>query len=433
MSSRSAGGADSRGRDGSAACAGLTGILYARGAVSDAALHERYEAIFEGIEAPFAFVDLDALRANADAMLERAAGKPIRVASKSIRCREVLELAARRDEGFQGVLCYTPAEALMLARAGHRDLLVAYPSVDRHAISELAALAAEDPEAAPTLVVDDAAQLDLIEGAVGRGPTPIRVAIDIDVGFSALRGIVQIGPKRSPIRSAAAARRLAEEIASRPGLELDGLIAYEGQIAGVGDATPGQALRNQGIRRMQRASIQQVRERRAEIVAAVREVAPLRFVNGGGTGSLETTAAEEAVTELAAGSGFYAPALFDSYSRFSLTPAAGFALPIVRRPAPGCVTALGGGYVASGPPGPDRLPKPWLPAGLRLDRSEAAGEVQTPLLGEAALRLRVGDRVYMRHAKAGELAEHFNRLLLVEGDRIAGEAPTYRGEGFDFL
>ena len=377
------------------------GIVYARRAVSDAALHERYEAVFEGIEAPFAFVDLDAIAANADAMLARAAGKPIRIATKSIRCRKVLARIERHGSGFRGNLAYTVAEALMLARAGHRDVLVAYPSVDRHAISELAALAAEDREAAPTLVVDDAAQLDRIEAAAGSGPIPIRVAIDVDVGFSALRGAVQIGPKRSPIREPEQARRLAEEILERPGVELDGLIAYEGQIAGVGDATPGQALRNLGIRRMQRASVAQVRERRTAVVAAVREVAPLRFVNGGGTGSLETTAAEEAVTELAAGSGFYAPALFDNYSRFSLTPAAGFALPIVRRPAPGCVTALGGGYVASGPPGRDRLPVPWLPEGLHLDRNEGAGEVQTPLLGEAALRLRIGHRVYMRHAKAG--------------------------------
>ena len=210
-------------------------------------------------------------------------------------------------------------------------------------------------------------------------------------------------------------------------------MAYEGQVAGVGDAAPGRALRNAGIRRMQRASMAEIAERRAEIVAAVREVAPLRFVNGGGTGSLELTTREDAVTELAAGSGFYAPALFDDYSRFSLRPAAGFALPVVRRPAPGCVTALGGGYVASGASGADRLPEPWLPHGLHLDRYEGAGEVQTPLLGEVAVRLRVGDHVYMRHAKAGELCERFNSLYLIAGDAIVDEVPTYRGEGFSFL
>ena len=395
--------------------------------------YDRYEAIFEGIEPPFAFADLDAVAANADAMLGRAAGKPIRLATKSIRCREVTTWIQARDGRFGSLLCFTLPEALMLARAGHRDLLMAYPTVDRRAISALAELAATDPATAPVLLVDEVAHLDLIEGAVGRGPTPVDVAIDVDVGFRALRGALQLGPKRSPIRTPEQARKFAAEIDGRPGLNLAGLMAYEGQIAGVGDATPGQVLRNLGIRRMQAASIAEIRERRAAIVAAVSEIAPLRFVNGGGTGSLETTATEDAVTELAAGSGFYAPALFDSYSRFSLTPAAGFALSIVRRPAPGVVTALGGGYVASGAPGPDRLPVPWLPEGLQLDRHEGAGEVQTPLLGQAALSLRVGDRVYMRHAKAGELCERFDRLYLVEGDAIVAEARTYRGEGLTYL
>jgi len=393
----------------------------------DDSLHDRYEAIFEGIEAPFAFVDLGALGANADAMLARAAGKPIRVASKSVRCREVLERIDARDERFRGLLCFTLPEALMHAEAGRRDLVVAYPTVDRHAISRLAELAQADPAAAPALMVDEAAQLDLIEGAVGAGPAPVPVAIDIDVGYRALRGAIQAGPKRSPLRTAVQARAFAEEIAARPGLELVGLMAYEGQVAGVGDAAPGRALRNLGIRRMQQASMAEIAERRAAIVAAVSAVAPLRFVNGGGTGSLELTSRADALTELAAGSGFYAPALFDDYSRFSLRPAAGFALPVVRRPAPGCVTALGGGYVASGAAGADRLPEPWLPPGLHLDRFEGAGEVQTPLLGEVAVRLRVGDRVYMRHAKAGELCEHFDSLYLVEGDAIVAEAPTFRG------
>jgi D-serine deaminase-like pyridoxal phosphate-dependent protein len=400
---------------------------------SDAALHDRFETIFEGIEAPFAFVDLDALAANADSMLSRAAGKPIRVASKSVRCNEVLDRIDERWDGFRGLLCFTVAEALKLAERGRRDLVVAYPSVDRRSISRLAELAHSDPAAAPVLMVDEAAQLDLIEGCVGAGPTPIRVAIDIDVGYRAFRGALQAGPKRSPIRTAAAARRFAAEIASRPGLELAGLMAYEGQVAGVGDAAPGHAIRNLGIRRMQRSSMAEIAGRRAAIVAAVSEVAPLGFVNGGGTGSLELTTREPAVTELAAGSGFFAPALFDDYSRFTLQPAAGFALPIVRRPAPGSATALGGGYLASGAAGNDRLPKPWLPAGLHLDRMEGAGEVQTPLLGEPAVRLRVGDRVYMRHAKAGELCERFNSLYLIEGDRIVSEAATYRGEGDAFL
>ena len=186
---------------------------------------------------------------------------------------------------------------------------------------------------------------------------------------------------------------------------------------------------------MQSASETEIRERLPQIVAAVREVVGadgLEFVNGGGTGSLARTAAAGVVTELSAGSGFYAPTLFDHYRSLDLTPAAFFVLPIVRRPAPGVVTALGGGYLASGPADAERLPQPYLPDGLRLDGQEGAGEVQTPLLGPGARGLRVGDRVYMRHAKAGELCERFNSLYLVEGEAIVDEVPTYRGEGRTF-
>jgi D-serine deaminase-like pyridoxal phosphate-dependent protein len=165
----------------------------------------------------------------------------------------------------------------------------------------------------------------------------------------------------------------------------------------------------------------------------VGELTELEFVNGGGTGSLELTAAEDAVTEVTAGSGFYAPALFDHYSRFRLTPAAGFALPVVRKPSPKVATALGGGYLASGSGDRARLPSPWLPAGLSLDPGEGAGEVQTPLLGAAAAGLEIGDRAYLRHAKAGELCERFNTLHLVEGDEIVDVVPTYRGDGKAFL
>ena len=96
-------------------------------------------------------------------------------------------------------------------------------------------------------------------------------------------------------------------------------------------------------------------------------------------------------------------------------------------------TVLGGGYLASGAAGADRLPRPVLPPGLRLDRQEGAGEVQTPLLGEAAGALRVGDRVWFRHAKAGELCERFDAVHLVRGGEVVETVPTYRGEGRAFL
>ncbi|HEX8052075.1 MAG TPA: amino acid deaminase/aldolase [Thermoleophilaceae bacterium] len=375
--------------------------------------YERYENAFGDRDAPFAFVDLDAMWANAAEMLGRAGGKPIRVASKSVRCRELLARVLARD-GFSGLMTYTLRESQWLDEHGFEDLLLAYPTADREAL---------DREPLPVLMVDSTEQLDLI------GDRHARVCIEVDLSFP-IAGR-RIGPKRSPIRTPAQAVALARTALAR-GFTLVGVMGYEGHLAGVGDRPEGR-LRGMAIRAMQRASVREMAERRAEIVAAVREVAPLEFVNGGGTGSLHTTSREDAVTELTAGSGFYAPALFDSYSAFTLRPAAMFALPVVRRPSARVATCLGGGYIASGAAAGDRLPVPHLPAGLELDAQEGAGEVQTPVSGAAARHMRVGDRVYFRHAKAGELCEHFDALLLVEGGRVVDEVPTYRGEGKLFL
>ncbi len=395
--------------------------------------HAQFEQIFEEVEAPFAFVDLDAMWANADAMLARAGSKPVRVASKSLRCRALLEQILRRDERFKGLMTFTLPETLWLAECGFEDLLLAYPTADGGALGELALRSAANPAEAPIVMVDCARHLEAIGSVLGTGAAPMRVCIDLDASWWALGGRIKVGPKRSPVHTVEQAVALAQEIERRPQLELAGLMAYEGQIAGVGDQPPGRRLRGAAIRYMQRRSAAELAQRRAATVAAIREFAPLPIVNGGGTGSLELTGAEEAVTEVTAGSGFYAPALFDHYSRFTLTPAAGFALPIVRKPSAGVVTALGGGYLASGSGDPGRLPAPWLPPGLELDPEEGAGEVQTPLSGSPAAELEIGDRVYMRHAKAGELCERFDALHLVEGGEIVDIVPTYRGEGKAFL
>lgn len=395
--------------------------------------HERYERIFAEVEAPFAFVDLEAMWANAEEMLGRAAGKPVRVASKSIRCRALLEAILDRDERFGGLMTFTLPETLWLAELGFENLLLAYPTADVGALEELALRSAANPAGAPIVMVDCAAHLDMIESVLGSGAPPMRVCLDVDASWWWLGGRVKVGPKRSPIHTVEQAVALAREIEKRPQIELDALMAYEGQIAGVGDQPPGQRRRGATIRWMQRRSAAELAERRAAIVEALSEFVHLEIVNGGGTGSLDLTAAEETVTEVTAGSGFYAPALFDHYSRFRLTPAAGFAMPVVRKPARGVATALGGGYLASGAGDTARLPVPWLPGELELDREEGAGEVQTPLLGPGAANLSVGDRVYFRHAKAGELCERFNTLYLVEGDNIVDEVPTYRGESKAFL
>jgi D-serine deaminase-like pyridoxal phosphate-dependent protein len=385
------------------------------------------------LDAPFAIVDMGAFRANAAAMTRRAGGKPIRLASKSVRCRHLIEQVLAMD-GFRGILAYTLSEALWLAECDTSDdIVVAYPTTDRAALTRLAGDATSATSIA--IMVDCPDHLDLIEKARASASDPhqVRVAIDIDAGYQALGGRFRAGARRSPVRTPADAVALAKAILSRPGLRLVGLMAYESQIAGVGDDPPGRPLYARAVRTMQRRSAAELATRRAAIVAQIRELTSLEFVNGGGTGSLEGTSAEPAVTEIGAGSGLYHPTLFDAYRGFTGQPAAMFALPVVRRPGPGVVTALGGGYPASGPGAPSRVPSPYLPAGLRLDKEEAAGEVQTPLIGPAADSLRIGDKVWMRHAKAGELCERFSELHLLDGEAITATVPTYRGEGQTFL
>jgi D-serine deaminase-like pyridoxal phosphate-dependent protein len=388
--------------------------------------YEELERIFEGIDAPFALVDLDAMWSNAAEMLARAGGTPIRVASKSIRCRALLEAILGHNGGFRGLMTFTLPESLWLHGQGFDDLLLAYPTADRAA---LAVLGRVEDERAPILMVDSVEHLELIEAAAGPRGRPIRVCIELDLGWWPLGGRVKIGVKRSPIRTPRQAQELAREIVRRPGLELAALMGYEAHIAGLVDRPLGKRAQEPVIRFIKRRSAAEIAERRAAVVAAVREVAPVPIVNGGGTGSIQTTREEEVVTEITAGSGFYAPTLFDRYSSFRLTPAAMFAMPVVRRPSGGVATLLGGGYPGSGPAGRDRLPAPHLPRGLRVDPLEGAGEVQTPVTGSAAASLRVGANVYLRHAKAGELCERFNTLYLVRGGEIADEVPTYRGEG----
>jgi D-serine deaminase-like pyridoxal phosphate-dependent protein len=404
----------------------------ARASTEAADLRGRLEQATTGLDAPLAAIDLDGFRANAADMARRAGGRPIRLATKSVRARALIRLALEQP-GFRGLMAFTLPEALWLAADGFEDVLVAYPTADRAALRALAAPEAERERAAVTLMVDSAEQLDLIDDASGRERPPLRVCLDLDAAYRLPVTGQAIGVRRSPVRTLPQARALAREIASRPGLRLVGVMAYEAQVAGVGDRPAGRPLFGAVLRRVQAASMRELTRRRGEIVAAVREEAELEFVNGGGTGSLERTAADPAVTELAGGSGLYGPHLFDHYGAFRPRPSALFALPVVRRPGPGVVTVLGGGYLASGPGDRLRLPVPALPAGLRLDDREGAGEVQTPLLGAAADELRIGDRVWFRHTKAGELCERFAELHLIEGAAHAGTVPTYRGEGKTFL
>jgi D-serine deaminase-like pyridoxal phosphate-dependent protein len=379
------------------------------------------------LDPPFAVVDLAAFEANAAAIVARAGGKPVRVASKSVRCRELLRDVLRRP-GFHGVMAYSLVEANWLVRTGvTNDVLLGYPTAHRGALTELAA--SEELANAVTLMIDSVDHLDLIDAVVPPQQRPtLRVCLDLDASWRPLPG-AHIGVRRSPLHAPARVGALAAQVVSRPGFRLVGLMSYEAQIAGLGDEPPGRPLYGRVVRFVQQRSYRDLLRRRGAAVRAAQVHADLEFVNGGGTGSLALTTADASVTELTAGSGLYGPTLFDAYRAWRPTPAAFFATSVVRRPAPGIATVHGGGWIASGPAEDARLPRPVFPLGLRLLPAEGAGEVQTPLAGAAASSLRPGDRVWFRHAKAGELCEHVDTLHLVRGQAIERSVPTYRGDG----
>ncbi|MBF6471457.1 MULTISPECIES: amino acid deaminase/aldolase [Nocardia] len=375
------------------------------------------------LDPPLAALDLPTLRTNAADLVRRAGGTPVRVASKSVRCRAVLAEVLGPDltaaGGFAGIMSYSLREALWLVRHGARDVLLGYPSVDRATLAELAA---DDLLLRSiTLMIDDAAQLALIRAAVGTDRVRPRVCLDVDASLRI--GPLHLGVRRSPLRTAEQAATLAGE-ALRQGFDVVGVMTYEAQIAGLPDS-------NVAVRLVKRASAAEIRKRRAEVLDAVRSVTgELEIVNSGGSGSIEVSVADPDVTEVTAGSGLYVPTLFDDYRSFTPRPALYFAMPVLRRPAPDIATVFAGGYIASGPAGPSRVPKPVWPRKLKLLGTEGAGEVQTPLSGAA--ELRIGDRVWFRHAKAGELCERFDAVHLVEEDGSRVAVPTYRGEGVCF-
>jgi D-serine deaminase-like pyridoxal phosphate-dependent protein len=380
---------------------------------------------------PMVVVDRDAFDSNARDLTRRAGGTPIRVASKSVRVPALLQRVLASD-GFAGVLGYSLREALWLVDQGLTDdVVLGYPTVDRVALRRL--LADESALAAVTLMVDDPAHLDLVDeqrrGSPGStaGAAEVRVAIDVDAGLRLGRS--HVGPKRSPLHDPAEVLRFARHVVGRPGFRLIGVMTYEGQVAGVPDDVPNQRAKSMVVRRLKSASMTQLADRRGAIARGLSEVVDLEFWNGGGSGSIEATAADEAVTEVAAGSGLLVPTLFDHYQSFEPRPAAFYGLPVVRRPSDGIATVAGGGFIASGPAGKDRAPTPWAPPGLHLTGLEGAGEVQTPLTGPGVASLTIGEWVWFRHAKSGELAEHTNVVHLVAGDTVVDTVPTYRGLG----
>ncbi len=384
-----------------------------------------YRAALEDRELPAAFLDRGAFEANLDRTAARADGVPVRVATKSVRCVGVLERLLA-EPGFEGLMCYTGHEAADLAAAGFDDLLVAYPVVGDDELRRVAETVVDG--ARIVLTVDSEEHVRRTGAAADEAGADVPLCIDLDCSTEHLS--VHFGVRRSPVRTPAAALSVAETVAGTPGVHLSGLMCYEAQLAGLPDRNPANgAVENAAIRRLKERSRPVVRERRRSAAEALDAEFGLEFVNGGGTGSLEFTREDPSVTEVTAGSAYYAPRQFDWYDGLDYDPAAGYAVEVTRLPDDDVHTCRGGGYVASGPVGEDKAPVPWLPEGAELLEREGAGEVQTPVRYDGPVDLAVGDPVVMRHGKAGELCRFFEELLVVDGGEVVDAHATYRGEG----
>lgn len=387
-----------------------------------------YKEVFKGQTMPFAFVDLDLFDENVKQLATRAGDKQIRIASKSVRVSNLIKRVLDTNPIYQGLMTFTAPEAVWLSQRGFDDLLLGYPIWHEKYIKDICTELKKDKTI--VLMLDSIEHVEHIEKIGQENDCVIPVCLDIDMS-SDYPGL-HFGVWRSSIFGKKDALKVAERIKSCQYVKLDGIMGYEAQIAGLGDAVPGKAAMNTIIKMLKKNSAKEIAKRREEIVLGIKDMGfNLRFVNGGGTGSMETTRQEKEVTEITVGSGFFTPTLFDDYSNFKHLPSAGYAIEVVRKPKPGLYTCCGGGYIASGEIGLAKQPKVYLPEGAKLTNQEGAGEVQTPV--EYKGNLDLGDPVFMRHSKAGELCERFNTVLLVSEGKIVEEIPTYRGEGKCFL
>ncbi len=404
--------------------------------------YDQWCAVLKDERLPAVVVDLDAFDRNVakiGGILQRGGhGHHLRLATKSVRVPALIRRILDSGEPYRGLMCFAVEEVCFLAEQGFDDFLVAYPTVQPSDIQRLVDLMADGKTV--RLVLDSIEQIEILSAANPHGERPIDVVLDVDMSLRLFGGRVHLGVRRSPLRSVEDVFTLCEAVRCLSGIRIVGMMGYEAQVAGLGDRNPFKRLINPVAAVIRRRSMARVAELRKQLAEGFHERdLDLQLFNGGGTGSVNFTVNEPWLTELTAGSGFLCSHLFDYFSNIQLEPACFFVLQASRSSDEGYLTCAGGGYIASGEPGWDKVPRPHLPKGLRFVSTEGCGEVQTPLRlpGDGSLKLGReipwGGPVLFRHAKAGELAEHFNEYLLVAGGEIVDRAATYRGLGGSFV
>ena len=386
---------------------------------------------------PLAIVDLDAVDKNFELFAKeaKANNKKIRIATKSIRVPELLKYLYNKDrELFSGFMCYRISEASFLYyNYGFDDLLIAYPEVSKSELRELGELIKSGCEA--SIIVDSDEHLDLLDEIAKEKEVKINIILDLDGSLKVFNNKINLGVRRSSIKDLKDLKLRLDIIKKKDHLNLKGIMLYEAQVAGLADNGTFNSFQNPIKKKIKQVSIPKIQEFRKQAVDLIENHGfKLEIINGGGSGSIYSSAKDPVLTEVTVGSGFLCSHLFSNYEGLNLTPAIFFAIETVRKPDNEYITCMGGGYIASGSMGKDRLPEVFLPKGIEATDIEGFGEVQTPFkIVDQKVKIALGDPVLLRHAKAGELAEHFNYYHIYKDKKIIGKELTYRGEGLVFI
>ncbi len=370
----------------------------------------RWDELFCHLERPFAWLDFDALDKNIQIIQDACGRKPIRLATKSIRSVEVLRYIQQKLPNVVGFMTFTAAETVFLLQQQFDDLLLGYPVMEEAAIRQLLYFVQEGKTV--TFMVDRQEHIELLSklgNEVG-----VRVPVCIDINVSNDFKLLYFGTKRSSLYSLETLTPFLQATKNSPSIEVVGAMGYEAQIAGVGNR-PANVIKGRVIEVMQSQAKKQVTQFRRLAIAHIKAYFPtLRFVNGGGSGSMTYTTKQKEVTEITVGSAFYAPALFDQFTHLRLEKAAGFALRVTRQPEKNIVVCHGGGYTASGAIGSDRLPVFYEPAKFAYLSLEGAGEVQTPIKVKGK-NIQIGDTIYLDMQRLGSFVSDFHYYMVYEG------------------
>jgi D-serine deaminase-like pyridoxal phosphate-dependent protein len=171
----------------------------------------------ESIPSPSLLVFEAAVARNLDRMIA-IAGQPDRL-RPHVKTHKMPELVRRVEAaGVSRHKCATLAEAAMIARAGGRDILIAYPLVGPNP-ALLADLVAAYPKTIFRATVDSAEAAAALDAAFDGADHPLPVLMDLDVGMG-----------RTGVRFGREARELYAFLADLPNLAPDGLHAYDGHL-----------------------------------------------------------------------------------------------------------------------------------------------------------------------------------------------------------